>query len=110
MLKEDPDETPEQPERVRYISGGTLALSFGTMLFGTCLADQCVVDGIEYRLTTINETLQEQRSSPELIQENVNVIGGPAVESFYEINGQRAYIIVDGQPVEFYHPEGLPAR
>ena len=31
-----------------------------------------------------------------------NVIGNEAPEKFYEVNGQRAYLEIDGKPVEQY--------
>lgn len=100
--KQQPTKIISQKLRVPF------TMAIGTMLFGAFLWDRCVVDGVETRLDTINETLQETRTPLQLYQRDV--IGGPAVESFYEINGQRAYLIINGQPVEFYHPEGLPAR
>lgn len=31
-----------------------------------------------------------------------NMIGEPAQEAFYEVNGQRAYVVIDGMPVDQY--------
>lgn len=31
-----------------------------------------------------------------------NVLAGPAFEKFYEIDGKRAYLEIDGKPVEQY--------
>ena len=96
-------EENQEPKKIVLHLPGPLSLTISTMLFSTCLADHCVVDGIERRLSAINETLQEQQKPPELREENV--LGGPEVESFYELGGERAYITIDGRPVSFYHPE-----
>lgn len=37
-----------------------------------------------------------------------NVTGNSEPEKFYMVNGNRAYVAIDGQPVEGYAPKELP--
>jgi|SRR3989338_8930619 len=41
-----------------------------------------------------------EKEKPLLVEKNV--LGGAAPETFYEINGQRVYLKIDGKPVEQY--------
>ncbi|MBI4441190.1 hypothetical protein HY639_03410 [Candidatus Woesearchaeota archaeon] len=90
--------------RGRVGTYGEIQLGLGTLILGTLLMRGCVMDGVESKLDTIQQRLQNPPAItvtvklPELKREHV--IGGPAVEEFYLIDGRRAYIAVDGTAVD----------
>ena len=91
----------EPPTFFTKIRSGTVGIGLGTLLVGTCMAKVCVVDGIEDRLDNVNASLQAQTTyQPRLKKQNV--IGELEPEEFYEVDGKRAYVIIDGKPVETY--------
>ena len=55
--------------------------------------------GLETKLENIEAAIRNQ---PKYEIQTQNVIGEEAPEKFYEINGQRVYLEVDGKPVEQY--------
>ncbi|MBI4738785.1 hypothetical protein HY772_04440 [Candidatus Woesearchaeota archaeon] len=67
-----------------------LYLIAGVAMFSSC--STCV---------TADKLLKNQQEMLKLHERNV--LGGPAPEKFYEINGHHAYIEIDGQPVENYN-------
>ena len=48
------------------------------------------------------ETLQDLIQQPLYQLQTENIFGQEAPEKFYEINGQRFYLEIDGRPVEEY--------
>ena len=79
--------------------GGEIGLSLGTLVVGALLLRGCVVGGIQSQLEDINYSLQNQPSY-ELQLKTENVLGNEANEEFYEIDGNRAYLKIDGKPNE----------
>jgi len=75
----------------------TLYLMVAMTMISTCDVDRKTnnlgskVDSIESQLKTMQPTLQVE-----------NVLGDPEPEKFYEIDGQRVYLEMDGKPVEQY--------
>ncbi len=80
----------------------------GLTLFGTCAIDKAVrrikekVDRME---TAVNQAYgrqdQADRQSPECRNlRTENVLGGSEPESFYEIDGRRAYVSIDGKLIQ----------
>ena len=108
-----------------------IVIGLTTLLLGTCMADQCIVNGIEDRLDTLNASVKYLPSETTVTKLNGNldaidqtlkdgyrtfrdsvpkpmlhnVIGKEEPDEFYHINGQRAYIAIDGLPVECYLKE-----
>ncbi|MEK6813081.1 MAG: hypothetical protein AABX86_03130 [Nanoarchaeota archaeon] len=89
-------------------TGRILVLSF----IGGIAATTCVRTGdIKERLNEIDQKqiryIQHQLDEldKKTKQETVtssNVFGDEKPETFYEVNGQRAYLTIDGKPVEEY--------
>jgi hypothetical protein len=55
--------------------------------------------GLETKLDNIEKAIREQ---PRYEMKTENVIGQESPEKFYEINGQRVYLEIDGKPIEQY--------
>lgn len=81
---------------------GYFGIFFGCLAavqIGTC-ADHLQVGRVGESVKNIEEMVSAQQ--PQLHTENV--LGGPEMETFYNIDGQRLYVTVDGKPVESYLP------
>lgn len=65
------------------------------VVFGTVAATV----PIHIHLTSMENKLY-QSQKPTLEMRIENVVGGPEKEKFYEIDGKRFYLEVDGRPVE----------
>lgn len=67
----------------------------------TCSSVDGVEGRLESKLNNVNGRL-DSLSKQYQFQER-NVLGNPKIsEKFYEINGQRFYLEIDGKPVEEY--------
>ncbi len=97
----DDDEEDEESKPSMSVKVGTVGIGLGTLLLGTCMAKYCVVGGLEERLDNVNSSLQAQTTyQPRLKHENS--IGGPEPDEFYDVDGKRAYVSIDGKPVSDY--------
>ena len=75
----------------------TMCNSCGTMC-NSCGTDYTKKIYEKLNKQPIAETL-EDKTQPSLLEENV--LGGPAPEKYYVINGDNAYIRVDGKPIDY---------
>ena len=73
-----------------YLIVGVTMLNVGAIYKNTNELSTKVAD-LESMLKTSQPILQEK-----------DVLGNPELETFYEINGQRFYLRIDGKPVEQY--------
>lgn len=85
---------------------GLYALVIGTWL-STCTMSRVLIDvdektkDIETKIDRIESEMKAQHGAPgEVHRENVQ--GDERPEAFYEIDGKRVYLEIDGMPVEEY--------
>lgn len=72
-----------------------IAVIAGTFVTGTCMDNSHEINrnikGLEREVQEMKPKIQEKQ-----------VIGNSTPEKFYFIDGQRAYLAIDGKPIEQY--------
>jgi hypothetical protein len=71
-------------------------------LIGTIYLRGCVLDGIERRLSDLNTSVQSLK--PQL--KKADVLAGKGEEEFYEIDGKKAFVKIDGYSIKNLYNKG----
>jgi len=107
-MKRQTENTLKEIVSVTIISAGiiTAFIGFGILAFSGLPENPFIKDVAyeHYKKTKKNVQYEhyEKTKKEECLLQQRNVIGNETPDKFYEINGQRAYLEIDGMPVEGY--------
>jgi len=75
----------------------------GKVIYKIAMSTVACVLAVDIINTTHETNNLVKQQHPTIITKNV--IGNPTPDTFYMFNGQRAYVEIDGQPIENYIPK-----
>ena len=80
-------------------SKGTTALSLVLILGLAYSIDNIKIDNIKKKMNALESRVMKSESP---VLQKRQVIGGSLPELFYEVEGHKVYLEIDGKPVESY--------
>jgi len=98
LLKNVKNDTEALLKDVKYVKQRPLSVSRTGLYVMSAITMMGTIQTCRNSITIV----ESMKTTPKM--ERAQVIGNSTPERYYWVNGERAYVEIDGQPVDQYHP------